>query len=117
MEKEEGDGREKMSWLEKFFKLAVILFVLINLLSGCSYILKDDKDLIKNTIERFYDTQYKAYLKMEYIDITPYLDMSRIQNQNKVTALKELTFRRKYTAEKGYGYVEKRRFPLEFKCF
>ncbi len=43
--------------------------------------------------------------------------MSRIQNQNKVTALKELTFRRKYTAEKGYGYVEKRRFPLEFKCF
>lgn len=38
---------------------------------------------------------------MEYIDTTPYLDMTKIQNQNKVIALKELTFRRKYALKKG----------------
>lgn len=51
---------------------------------------------------------------MEYKDITPYLDMTKIQNQNKVVALKTLTIRRKYIDEKGYGYVEKRTFPLIF---
>ncbi|ADQ07086.1 peptidase M56 BlaR1 [Caldicellulosiruptor hydrothermalis 108] len=70
-------------------------------------------EAIKSTIEGFYETQYKAYLQMEYIDITPYLDMSKIQNQNKVIALKELVFRRKYTDEKKYCYVEKRHFPYE----
>jgi len=50
---------------------------------------------------------------MEYIDITPYLDMSKIQNHNKVVALKMLVFRRKYTDEKRYCYVEKRHFPYE----
>jgi hypothetical protein len=48
---------------------------------------------------------------MEYKDITPYLDMSKIQNQNKVTALNRLCTRRKYVDKKGYWYVEKRRFP------
>ncbi|MGI1692255.1 hypothetical protein [Thermoanaerobacter uzonensis] len=68
---------------------------------------------IKSTIEGFYDTQYRAYLQMEYIDITPYLDMSKIQNHNKVVALKTLVFRRKYMDEKKYCYIEKRRFPYE----
>ncbi|GAV25403.1 hypothetical protein ciss_13360 [Carboxydothermus islandicus] len=69
---------------------------------------------IKETIEKFYDTQYKAYLELEYKDITPFLDMTKIQNQNKVIALKSLVARRKYIDEKKYGYVEKRRFPVTF---
>ncbi|ADL42491.1 peptidase M56 BlaR1 [Caldicellulosiruptor obsidiansis OB47] len=73
----------------------------------------DEIEAIKSTIEGFYETQYKAYLQMEYIDITPYLDMSKIQNHNKVVALKMLVFRRKYTDEKRYCYVEKRHFPYE----
>jgi hypothetical protein len=73
----------------------------------------DEIEAIKLTIEGFYETQYKAYLQMEYIDITPYLDMSKIQNHNKVVALKMLVFRRKYTDEKKYCYVEKRHFPYE----
>ncbi|WPX10056.1 M56 family metallopeptidase [Anaerocellum danielii] len=74
---------------------------------------RSETEAIKSTIEGFYETQYKAYLQMEYIDITPYLDMSKIQNHNKVIALKELVFRRKYTDEKKYCYVEKRHFPYE----
>ncbi|WP_242844239.1 hypothetical protein [Caloranaerobacter azorensis] len=100
-----------MSTIKKLFKLLVMLL----LLSACNYEAKSDADAIKNTIESFYNTQYDAYLEMKYKDITPYLDMSKIQNQNKVIALKRLTIRRKYIDEKKYCYVEKRRFPLSFK--
>jgi hypothetical protein len=95
-------------------KIMLVLFTLSGLLSACGYTFKNEEDHVKYTIEKFYNVQYKAYLKMEYIDTTPYLDMTKIQNQNKVIALKELTFRRKYAFEKGYGYVERRRFPLKF---
>ncbi|WP_069648851.1 hypothetical protein [Caloranaerobacter ferrireducens] len=90
------------------------LIVISLFLSACTYQIESNVDSIKNTIESFYNTQYDAYLEMEYKDITPYLDMTKIQNQNKVIALEALTVRRKYTDEKGYCYVEKRRFPLTF---
>ena len=80
-------------------------------LSGCSNKENIEQISIKKTIKAFLDTQYDAYLQMEYKDITPYLDMSKIQNQNKVTALNRLCTRRKYVDKKGYWYVEKRRFP------
>lgn len=73
-----------------------------------------EEENIKNTIESFYNVQYDAYLQMQYKDITPYLDMTKIQNQNKVIALKNLTARRNYIYQKGYCYIEKTRFPLEF---
>ncbi|EOC99282.1 hypothetical protein [Caldisalinibacter kiritimatiensis] len=96
--------------MKKILKLLLILL----LLSSCNYQIKSDVDTIKDTIESFYNTQYDSYLEMKYKDITPYLDMSKIQNRNKVIALKTLAIRRKYIDEKGYGYVEKRRFPLTF---
>ncbi|WP_250160060.1 hypothetical protein [Caloranaerobacter azorensis] len=86
-----------MSTIKKLFKLLVMLL----LLSACNYQAKSDADAIKNTIKSFYNTQYDAYLEMKYKDITPYLDMSKIQNQNKVIALKRLTIRRKYIDEKN----------------
>lgn len=95
-------------------KKLLTLLVALLLLPSCNYQMKSDVVLIKNTIESFYNTQYKSYLEMEYKDITPYLDMTKIQNQNKVVALKALTIRRKYIDEKGYAYVEKKAFPLTF---
>ncbi|EOC99283.1 amidase domain-containing protein [Caldisalinibacter kiritimatiensis] len=89
-----------------------ITLLFINTFSMASTL--NNEDTIKDTIESFYNTQYDSYLEMKYKDITPYLDMSKIQNRNKVIALKTLAIRRKYIDEKGYGYVEKRRFPLTF---
>ncbi|WP_039764012.1 amidase domain-containing protein [Caldicellulosiruptor sp. F32] len=98
--------------------LILLCFILImpnSIAYANLYFLKNsEEDNIKNIIESFYNTQYDAYLQMEYKDITPYLDMTKIQNQNKVIALKNLTARRKYIYQKGYCYIEKRRFPLEF---
>lgn len=91
--------------------LTIMLLAIPNL---TIYANSNAEEEIKNIIESFYDVQYDAYLKMEYKDITPYLDMTQIQNQNKVIALKNLTARRNYIAKKGYAYVENRRFPLTF---
>lgn len=94
--------------------LILLCFILImpnSIAYANLYFLKNsEEDNIKNIIESFYNTQYDAYLQMEYKDITPYLDMTKIQNQNKVIALKNLTARRKYIYQKGYCYIEKRRF-------
>ncbi|GAV25915.1 hypothetical protein ciss_18480, partial [Carboxydothermus islandicus] len=76
----------KKLWGNIMRQINIIIFIIvISILSlSCSINEKDDYALIKETIEKFYDTQYKAYLELEYKDITPFLDMTKIQNQNKV---------------------------------
>ncbi|SHK66791.1 hypothetical protein, partial [Paramaledivibacter caminithermalis] len=69
-----------MNIMKKFLK--ILLMLLFLLLFSCNYQAKSDGDTIKNIIESFYNTQYESYLQMEYKDITPYLDMSKIQNRN-----------------------------------
>lgn len=94
--------------------LLCLILIIPNSIAYANSHKNNEEEIIKNVIESFYNTQYDAYLQMEYKDITPYLDMTKIQNQNKVIALKNLTARRKYIYQKGYCYIEKRRFPLEF---
>ena len=100
--------------MSKYKYFIVEILVLTFFLIGCSYQTGSDASQIKKTIESLYKAQYDAYLTMEYKDITPYLDMDKVQNQNKVSALKKLTSRLKYMNEKAYGYVEKKRFPVAF---
>ncbi|MCR3921481.1 MAG: hypothetical protein NUK65_03060 [Firmicutes bacterium] len=99
--------------MKKHYCILFLMIILV-LLIGCNP-LDNRPNALKSTIEAFFDVQYDAYITMEYKNMTTFLDMSQIQNQNKVIALKHLTTRRKYAAEKQYGYVEKNRFPITFQ--
>lgn len=97
-------------------KIAKTLLIIVLTMSFLIFITRErDPKLIIGTIESFFDTQYNSYLDMTYYDISKYLDMSKIQNQNKVIALKENVARRKRIEERGYGYIEKNRFPTSFE--
>lgn len=94
-----------------------ILFVLTLIIAvvplvSCEFYSKDEKELIQ-FVEDFYEVQYDAYTELEYMDIEDYLDMSRIQNRNKVIALKKLIIQRKHMDEMKYCYIHKKKYPVE----
>ena len=94
-------------------RLVLIIIIVSSLqLSGCEIYDREEKKLI-SFIESFFDTQYEAYVNLDYIDIEPFLDMSRIQNKNKVTALKKLIIQRKHIEEMNYAIVNKNKYPFE----
>ncbi len=94
----------------KIFVLTLI-FAVVPLIS-CEFYSKDEKELIQ-FVEDFYDIQYDAYTELEYIDIEDYLDMSRIQNKNKVIALKKVIIQRRHMDEMKYCYIHKTKYPVE----
>lgn len=95
---------------KKIFMLSLIIIAIP--LTGCEFYSKDKRDLIQ-FIEGFYDIQYDAYADLEYIDIEHYLDMSRIQNKNKVTALKKIIIQRKHMDDMKYCYIHKNKYPVD----
>ena len=94
----------------KIFILSLIIFAIP--LTGCELYSKEERELIQ-FVEEFYDAQYKAYANLEYINIENYLDMSKIQNKNKVTALKKIIIQRKYMDEMKYCYIHKNKYPVD----
>lgn len=91
--------------------ILIILISSLNLL-GCEIYSKEEKELL-NHIESFLDTQYEAYVNLEYKDIECFLDMSMIQNKNKVNALKKLIIQRKHIDDMEYAFVNKSKYPFE----
>ncbi len=83
-------------------------------LVSCQFYSKDERELIQ-FIEGFYDIQYSAYSSLEYINIENYLDMTRVQNKNKVTALKKIIIERKHMDDMKYCYIHKNKYPVEMK--
>lgn len=75
-------------------------------ITGCESYSKEEQALL-GFIEEFYETQYDAYTGLEYIDIEPYLDMDKVQNKNKVTALKKIIIQRKHMEDMKYCYIDK----------
>lgn len=98
---------------KKIFVLSLIM-TLVPLIS-CQFYSKDEKELI-DFIEGFYDIQYDAYTSLEYInDIEDYLDVSRVQNKNKITALKKLIVERKHMDDMKYCYIHTNKYPVEME--
>ncbi|WFA10293.1 hypothetical protein [Tissierella sp. Yu-01] len=94
-------------------RLILIIIIISNLyLTGCNEYSKEEKDLL-DFIENFLNIQYEAYVRLEYIDIESFLDMSTIQNKNKVTALKKIIIQRKHVEDMKYALVNKHKYPFE----
>ncbi|WP_271629711.1 hypothetical protein [Caldicellulosiruptor sp. DIB 104C] len=79
--------------------LILLCFILImpnSIAYANLYFLKNsEEDNIKNIIESFYNTQYDAYLQMEYKDITPYLDMTKIQKSKQSNSSEKFNSKKK----------------------
>jgi hypothetical protein len=94
-------------------KLLLIIVIISNLhLAGCEVYNREEKELL-SFIKNFLDTQYEAYVNLEYIDIEPFLDMSKTQNKNKVIALKKLIIQRKHIDDMKYVLINKSKYPFE----
>lgn len=94
-------------------RLLLIIIIILNLnLTGCNEYGRDERYLV-NLIEDFLNSQYEAYVNLEYIDIERFLDMSRIQNKNKVIALKKIIIQRKHVEDMKYALVNKHKYPFK----
>ncbi|MBE6906742.1 amidase domain-containing protein [Marasmitruncus massiliensis] len=65
----------------------------------------------QETIEKFFELQYKAYIDLDYIDMSHLMDMSITANQNSAVWLKTLIQRRRLLAENHDCYVERQAYP------
>ena len=100
---------DKMKLKSRFLIIIIVLLTL----TGCGTYSKEELALL-DFIQEFYETQYEAYSKLEYIDIEPYLDMEIIQNKNKVIALKKLIIQRAHMDDMKYGYVDRVKRKIEY---
>lgn len=96
----------------KLILLIIILFV-IGCFAGCNKYSMEEKEVM-DIIKSFYSAQYEAYSNFAYRDIEPFLDMNKIQNKNKVIALKRLIIENKYLEDMKYCYINKNIYPINF---
>lgn len=98
------------------YKMIILIISLVILLSlvGCENYSIEEKELI-DFIKSFYSVQYEAYSNFEYFDIEPYLDMNKIQNQNKIIALKRLIIEHKHMENMKYCYIDRNINPINFQ--
>lgn len=72
---------------------------------------KPKKALSKQeTIEEYIEQQYLAYSKLEYTDLSYFLDMDQVRNQNCLIWLKMLIQRRRLLKENGLCYVDTKKY-------
>ena len=96
----------------KMILLIIFLFIL-GYLVGCDNYSMEEKEVI-DIIKSFYSVQYEAYSSFTYCDVEPFLDMNKIQNKNKVIALKRLIIENKYLEDMKYCYIDKNIYPINF---
>lgn len=98
--------------IRKLILLMLITLITVSL-TGCSTYSRGEMEII-DLIKGFYATQYEAYSNFEYFDIESYLDMDKIQNQNKVIALKKLIIEHKHMDDMKYCYIDKGINPIDY---
>ena len=76
-----------------------------------SFVFSPAKTLsVEETIEAYFDEQYKAYINLAYADISSILDMEQQSNRNMISWTKMLAQRRRLIDEYDFCYVEKTMF-------
>lgn len=100
-------------------KTKVIIIVLLTLLiifniTGCNTLSDEELEVI-DFIKDFYNTQYKSYSEFELCDFEPYLDMNKIQNQNKVIAYKRMIIEHQHLDEMKYCYIDRGINPITYE--
>lgn len=72
---------------------------------------------MEETIEEFFAQQYKAYISLQYIDISYLIDTEQMRNRNPLIWLENLVQRRRLLAEQNYCFVEttKKQYAINYE--
>lgn len=75
--------------------------------------MKSDEELIKDTIEKYYDLSYDIYSNLEWKDLSSVLNEKTRFGRNYVILLKKIIEKYRYGLEKNYTTFSRERLPVD----